>query len=491
MKLFLKIGLIFLILFILIFQIPLGNSNAVIKYSYNTSTIANSSNIVYDNSTNFPPLWWTNLNSYKDKAYMNITSIWSSGITCDDNGNVFWTDTYGNVFVAWVNLNYAISNLSSPYFSGFSYAGPITSIAAVNFTYIDISYSYVVVLTYNGYVFGFNVATKTWFNATSTWNLPLTQYPAPWTSVTSNTRGNVGRNYEYFYFTDLYGNVYRYNVVNPSASGWLLNGYTTSSNLNIISTAASYKGYLYGISFNGNVYGAGTSSWITYTTGINDLKSIAISYTANGGDLFLLQLNSGTTLYVSQNAAGSRQGPGTFSSYGTIVFSSGTNEALTIDRSHGRFWAIQTNGTIAGSSNPTNGWGYTNNQLSQYDYLRMLLLNSTYSSNFMAYAYYVTPKNNSYLNMWNFTLYFTGSDNKLNLEYYYQLASWKNPANPALLTSSQGLIINVTLMPNTAYNSYFNFYVIIYPQNNPNSVIFVYILNIRIINHFSYIPLGG
>ncbi len=490
MKLFLKVVLIFLILFILIFQIPLGNSNAIINYSYNTSTSANSPKIVYNNSTNFPPLWWTNLNSYKDQAYMNITSVWSSGIYCDDYGNIYWTDTFGRLYIAWASSH--IVNIYDTPYHYYNYAGPITSIAAVNFTYSGTSYQYVVVLTYNGYVFGFNVATKTWFNATSTWNLPLTQYPAPWTSVTSNTEGNYKGYYEYFFFTDLYGNVYRYNVADPSYdSGWLLNSYTTSSNLNIISTAESWNDYLYGISYNGNVYVYTSSGWSTYdSTGINDLKSIAISYTRSGEYLFLLQLNNGTTLYVSNNTAG--HSTGIFSPYGRIVFSEGTNEALTIDRWNGIFWAIQTNGTIAGSSNPNNGWGYSNNLLLPLYYnVNMLSLNSTYSSNFMAYAYYVTPKNNSYLNMWNFTLYFNGSDNKLNLEYYYQLGSWKNPANPALLTSSQGLIINVTLMPNTAYNSYFNFYVIIYPQNNLNSVIFVYILNIRIINHFSYIPLGG
>ncbi len=436
-------------------------------------------------------LWKSKLNQYKDQAYMNITSMWSSGITCDDNGNVFWTDTFGDVLVSWVNLHYSISDLGSPYSSGFCYAGPITSIAAVNFTYGGTSYQYVVVLTYNGYVFGYNIATESWFNATSLWNLPLTQYPAPWTSVTSNTEGNYFGYYEYFFFTDLYGNVYRYNVISPNSSGWLLKNYTTSSNLKIISNAISYNGYFYSISYNGNVYVYTSSGWSTYaSTGINGLKSIAISYTNGGGYLFLLQINNGTTLYVSSNNNGSLTG--SFSSYGTIVFSKGTNEALTIDRYSGTFWAIQTNGTIAGSSNPNNGWGYSNNLLSPFIYnVNMLSLNSTYSSNFMAYAYYVMPTNNSYLNMLNFTLYFNGSDNKMNLEYYYQPGSSENLANPALLTNSRGLIINVTLMPDTSYNSYFNFNVIIYPQNNPNSVIFVYVLNIRIINHFSFIPLGG
>jgi len=487
-----KITVIFSVVFLfLIAEVPLANSNAVLSYSYTTKISSISPKIVYNNSTNFPPFWWTNLNSYKDQAYMNITSIWSSGITCDDNGNVFWTDTYGNVYVFWVNLNYAFSNLSSPYFSGFSYAGPITSIAAINYTNVGINMAYVVVLTYYGYVFAYDLINHYWFNATSTWNLPLTKYPAPWTSVTANLEGAFYGYDEGFIFTDLYGNEYKYNPYAGSGS-WIYTNYGSTNSVNIISTCAYYPGYdspdyTYGISYNGNVYVADSSGWILYnSTGINGLIGITADYY---GYLYLLQINNNTPLYISNTQAGSTSG--TFSAYGYNVFSQGTAAGLGYDQYYGIFWAIQTNGTIAGSSDPTYGWGYTNNLLFKYDYLRMLSLNSTYSSNFMAYAYYVTPKNNSYLNMLNFTLYFTGSDNKMNLEYYYQPGSGKNPANPALLTSSQGLMINVSLMPNTAYNSYFNFYVIIYPQNNPNSVIFVYILNIRIINHFSYIPLGG
>ncbi len=445
-------------------------------------------------------LWKSKLNQYKDQAYMNITSIWSSGITCDDNGNVFWTDTFGNVLVEWVNLNYAISDLGSPYSSGFCYAGPITSIAAINLTNSNINMAYVVVLTYYGYAFAYDLINHDWFNATSKWDLPLQNYPYPWTSVTANLEAeaydyNYGYNYnEGFIFTDLYGNEYQYNPYNGSDSYWVYTNYNSANSFNIISTCAYYPGYdyynyTYGISYNGNVYVDESKGWVLYdSTGINGLIGIT---TDNNGNLYLLQINNDTPLYVSSNGAGSTSG--NFSAYGYNVFSQGTDAGLGYDQNDDIFWALQTNGTIASSSNPNNGWVYTNNLLSPFIYnINMLSLNSSYSSDFMAYAYYVTPTtNNSYSNMLNFTLYFNGSDNKMNLEYYYQPGSSKNPANPALLTNSRGLIINVTLMPNTSYNSYFNFNVIIYPQNNLNSVILVYILDIRIINHFSYIPLGG
>ncbi len=495
-----KITVIFLIVFLfLIAEIPVASSSTILSYSYPTTISSISPKIVYNNSTNFPPLWWTNLNSYKDQAYMNITSIWSSGITCDDNGNVFWTDTFGDVWVAWVNLDNSIFNLGSPYHSGFSYAGPITSIAAINLTNSGINMAYVVVLTYYGYVFAYDLINDYWFNATSTWGLPLPNYPYPWTSVTANLEAteNSNANGQYynegFIFTDLYGNEYQYNPYNRYDSYWVYTNYNSANSVNIISTCAYYPGYdyynyIYGISYNGNVYVDESSGWVLYdSTGINGLIGIT---TDNNGNLYLLQIKSGTPLYVSRNGAGSTSG--TFKAYRYHVFSQGTDAGLGYDQNDDIFWAIQTNGTIAHSSHPNKGWSYSNNLLPLYIYnVNMLSLNSSYSSDFMAYANYIMPTNNSYSNMLNFTLYFNGSDNKMNLEYYYQPGSSKNPANPALLTNSRGLIINVTLMPNTSYNSYFNFNVIIYPQNNPNSVIFVYILDIRIINHFSYIPLGG
>ncbi|MGC9193414.1 MAG: hypothetical protein ACP5FQ_05865, partial [Thermoplasmata archaeon] len=439
-----------------------------------------------------PTMWHTNLNTYKDQAYSNITSIWSSDIYCDDNGNVFWTDTYGNVFVAWVNVNqkYEIYPLGTPY-SRFAYAGPITSIAAVNYSTI----AEIVVLTYSGYVFGCYPNNDTWFNATQQWNLPLTSYSPPWTSVTSNVEG-YGYGYGYdegFFFTDLNGNVYFYDTTNPGNSGWVL---ITTSNYDIISTVAyyneSYQNYynnsLYGISYNGNVWVLNQSGWLLYNNtnyiGLNDLVGITMD---SSGYLYLLQLNNKTTLYQSSTTAGSTTG--TFSPYGSVVFSQGTNEAITYDQYNDIFWAIQTNGTIAGSLNPTKGWGYSNNLLYTYNYPTILAINSTYPINFNAYAYYLTSPD--YTNMYNFTLYFTGSNGILDLEYAYQNGTAMNKAQiPALLDSSNGILINVTMMPNVSYNSHFYFYVIFYPQNNLNSVVLEYVLNIRIINHFSYIPIS-
>ena len=450
-----------------------------------------------------PILWHTKLNFYKDIAYTNITSIWSSGIYCDDNGNVFWTDTYGNVFVKWTSNGEIgeIVSLGTPY-SYFAYAGPITSIAAINYTTNPgNSISEVILLTYKGYVFGYNLNTNKWFNASYQWNLPLQNYPFPWTSVTSNVEGYNNGYDEGFFFTDLNGNVYFYDTTTPSNSVWIINN---NPNYNIISTVAYYnstyiKGNnprfqnIYGISYNGYLYsliGSGNGGkikyqWQFYKTGINNLTGITIDY---AGYLYLMRMNNGTDLYVSSNMVGST--PGSFYPIGNPIFFNGTNEAITYDQNNSKFWAIQTNGTIA-NDNGTGGisWYYIHNLPYLYKYPTILAINSSYSLNFDAYALYLSSKNIT--SMYNFSLYFTGSDGLLNLEFTYNRQNnlLTNQANPSLLANTNGILINVTMIPNKAYNTTFYFYVVFYPQNNQNSIILEYILDINVINHFPYIPI--
>jgi len=95
----LQIFSVIAVVLIMVVVIPSDSkSNVVISYNYPAFVGNISPCITYDNSYNFQLRWSTNLNVPKTQAYTNITSVWSSGIYCDDNGNVFWTDTYGNVF---------------------------------------------------------------------------------------------------------------------------------------------------------------------------------------------------------------------------------------------------------------------------------------------------------------------------------------------------------------------------------------------------------
>ncbi|MGC8860187.1 MAG: hypothetical protein ACP5QH_03155, partial [Thermoplasmata archaeon] len=92
-------------------------------------------------------------------------------------------------------------------------------------------------------------------------------------------------------------------------------------------------------------------------------------------------------------------------------------------------------------------------------------------------------------NMYNLTVYLTGSDGYLKNEFYYSwiLGQYNNPANPAILQHYRYIYLNFTYMPNMAYNSTFNFNLILNSQSN--AVILVYYFKINVINHFPYIPI--
>lgn len=447
---------------------------------YSQHTAQQAPSIVYNNSSN-SYLWNTDLNIYRDKAQTSITGVWSSGIFTDDKGNIFWTDSYGNVLIKWENVKRDFYYLASPY-NYFHYAGSITGIAAVNFTEQNsTNISLIVLLTYYGYVFAYDITYSYWFNATFYWNLQLNNYPAPWTSVTSNVNGYNNSYDEGFFFTDLEGNTYFYDVTNPGYSEWYANSTTEK---NIIATAAFYNRSLYGISYNGTVYvDLSNHTWGVYdNTGINDL--IGITFDKNGY-LYLLQLKNGTKLYKSSTSSGSIKG--TFFPHGNEVSSEGTNAAITYVQQNNTFWIIQTNGTIAESHN-TKNWKYVANMLFIEKYPTVLALNSTYSLDFYTYAVLNNYKNLT--SILNFTLYFTGSNGKLETEYYYEFGTSKSLSDNAILDNASGVLINITLRPNMAYNSELNFYVYFYPQNEPNGSIIIYDLNITLINHFNYIPIG-
>jgi hypothetical protein len=429
--------------------------------------------------------WNTSLNLYKDQAYTTINSTWSSGIYCDDNGNTFWTDTYGNVDVMWNGIK-GVFSLGSPY-NYFGYAGQITSIAAVNYTIgghpSSINERYVILLTYYGYVFLYNMSTDMWFNATSLWQLNLENYPGPWTSVTSNVNGYSNHHDEGFTFTNLSGGAYFYDTTNPYQSGWLVTG---NPNLNLVSTAESYQGYLYSVSFNGNVYHlAIKNQWEPYAnTGLNGIVGITMYLKGNNVNILLIASSNKTQIYQSSTPSDSVSG--IFTPSGSIPFTQGSNQAITFNSKNNSVIVIQTNGTLAFSKNMNlNGWKYVNNKLNIYSYSSVLGINSTYNINFDSYASLVYS--NDYTNMYNFTLYFIDSNGFADLEYTYQSGVIpKNPEMPAILRESNGILINLTLMPNSSLDSQFNFMVIFYPAKEPSSVIIEYIMDITIINHFNY-----
>lgn len=506
MKIFRFISVI-AIVFILVVVIPSGSrSDTVISYNYPNSSSGITPCIQYDNSTNFNPYWVTTLNSYKDIANMNLMSIWSQDIYVDDYGIVYWVDNYGYVMCEINSQKYPIG---SPYPYNFTFAGPVVSMAVINDNYCW----YVALLTEWGYVFVYDMYAGAWFNATNVWGLNLQSVwkndHSPWTSVTSNVLGDYKGYHELFIFTNLNGEVFAFDTTYNNFfyvkdyGGWWNNIY---ANYNIIATTAYYDedrsntGHLFGVSFNGSVFKFNNKGWSSISsTNLKGLIGISIgkstdlknTYFKNSYTLFIIQISNGTKLYEYNTTIKN------FTSYGDVFASKGTNQALAFDlydsfyNSRNYWYVLQTNGTIAQSSNGYNAtsWSYMNNYLFTYYTSPALNITSTCSMNFYASLYYINSKNP--WNMYNFIVNFTGSDGKPEMEFYYNWPKneFLNPATPAIIQQSSTIMINFTYMPNMAYNSEFYFYVIFYPYNNPNSVILEYILTINIINHYSYIPI--
>jgi|GEM_PF-3415154 len=260
-------------------------------------------------------------------------------------------------------------------------------------------------------------------------------------------------------------------------------GYSSSWSALAPDGTAGVNMTLYAISWNGTVWQLFTNGWHSYShLFLNGSRAITLIQGTNWQNsyLFIANLFNKTNTYESSMIEYNNL---TFSPQSSI-FSYGTLESLSYDPNAPYLKALETNGTVAYGI--INSWKYVNNLINfYYEYPTFLAINSTYSQNFKANASY---NHGQLWYMYNFTLYFNDSAKNLLLEFAYQNGSLPNLAQkPAILSNKRGILINVTMKPNMAFNS--KFYFIVYFQAASNSVIIGYIFNIRIINHFPFIPI--
>ena len=490
-----KYRVILLLVFIVIIAlVDTSFASVSIQDQYNFSTEKKPPLVVYNNTYNLFDIANTTTNKYNTEATSNITSIWISAAYSDDNCTMV-TNSYGCTILYSYTANQYYS-IGSPYNTE-KYYGPITGIAGTR-NYDGTGNPLILLLTEYGYIFYYYQGSWNIFENSSGNILKLPG--SNWTSLTANTYASTTQLYilgllglvtpTYFYATNLNGTVWYWDTYNSQY------GIFSSSKApqGIISTAAYCDetsvsdDNLYGLSYSGYIYYLSPDGWQIYnTTKIpNNEVSISISGLTNPY-LYVLNLNNKTSLYVSNNTVVSSVTSG-FTKVSGIVDNNGTNEALTVycgySTSYPVFWAFQTNGTVLYNISNSNdplliNWEVNNNVLPTYIYpvfLGLKDLNSNIGFNItLIYNY-----SNGISNINNLSIYYNNT--KLQKEFSIINGEIKEYDNPVSITYSTPVLINITLKPNSAYNTYIKFYVVYYN----NGVYILYIFNMNIINHFPY-----
>jgi len=466
-----------------------GSVIVVSDYGVNNSSVQPF--IVYAPGQGEAPFSSAVISSTGDNATVYLNTSWTSGIYTDDSGNTYWITTSGNVsvFNAFSNFSYYLPSIPSKYVFA-----PFTSVASVNYS----SFEFTVLLNEKGFAYAYNGVNSSWFNATLTWGLNLQKYPGPWVSVTSNVMryDYVGKG-ESFFFVSYSGAVASYNVGTKKYGV-----FSTGQNLAIISSVANHNEtsssskQLYGLEWNGSVYYF-KYSWHywgnVFGSPGSGAVSITIGYDPTNGtqNIFVSLYQNSSYLYESNNQAGAPSSGGFFKT-GTPAFNQGTVTSITYDNYDDLFYEVETNGTVAISSDLST-WSSSNNIIPATYYpgvITMEWVGSSSESSWTSYAEiqsYITPWNSLAFNI-SFYSNSTGYEYNYSHDPNYPSSSL---AQPVELSPSYTVKVSYTGYPNMMGNSTFSFAVIFtYPMNSSPAVAIVYNLTFVIINHFYYQPVA-
>jgi len=285
---------------------------------------------------NFGPLnsWGefkNKINNYEDNITTTIYSQKLVASYIDQNGVVYWVDSYGDVFVNYSN-NGAGNNFNglfelSSLRSAFSNAPFIDSIAVVNLTmFTGYNPDFVILLSKLGYVYAYNITNSSWINATKTWNLNLNKISNDWVSVSFTSsipytkkisRGYYSSNVPplYLYFADSSGAIYTFQIF-PTIGSALIPLYvenTVKINSIVTYSNVSTKGSFYNITFGLNAnsvfilihpQGSEYLRWVTINNSISGLSSLTIGDVKYNNGMFnrlILLTYNGNLFYSIQN----------------------------------------------------------------------------------------------------------------------------------------------------------------------------------------------
>ena len=518
-------------IFVIVSFDTLSNASVVIGYNYKMAGSSNSPMVIYQNhSSNL----WNNSpqNGYHDQVYMNITSNRWAGTTCDQSGNTFFVDTNGSTWVEWMKYQNKTFSLGSPYSPGSpnstSTDGLIVGIAATNSSvpdhtlYLAYGGSIVLLLSRNGSVFELNytngVSTASW-----KWllNAGLSHRWSNWTSITNDEQSLYTENvtspiyimYTDYYFSTSTGYITNYWANLGTGKMVYISKPSPAPIISIvdyewITNAGNAYYVIYGLSFNGSVLGLFATGWAYYGFGIpNGARSITLrADTAKMGFwLYVVMVANSTYVYTDTEITitttnGITPAKQTFFPSAEYVDTYGTNEAIAFNMAGGtQIWwgwvVLQTNGSFAITNNINKtAWFHITPLAGYYTYhyidvLRIMDLTSAFKFNIYAQKRYLSTT-------WNFEswqMWFNNSNQSGQQQFFFfsSPASIHNPAYPMTITSTYYVSVNISFIVNMAYNTSINFYLYICHYNSSGAidVQFVYIMDITMINHFSFIKI--
>jgi len=257
------------------------------------------------------------INFYEDNITTTIYPQKLVASYIDQNGVIYWVDSYGDVFVNYSNNG--VGNSSNGLFeltslrSAFPNAPYINDIAVVNLTYLY-NINFIILLSKPGFVYAYNVTNSTWINASNAWNLNLNKIANDWISVSFSS--SIPLSYNgidqtlYLYFASATGSVYKFEIFPVLGSSILRINIANSQRISgmveyLNRTNNKYYNILVGT--NGSalfmlVKSGKTYSWAPINSSIKSISSLTVGFVGYNGIYFnrIIVLTSNGTIYFSK-----------------------------------------------------------------------------------------------------------------------------------------------------------------------------------------------
>jgi len=461
------------------------------------------------------------INFYEDNITTTIYPQKLVASYIDQNGVIYWVDSYGDVFVNYSNNPFRNSfkglfELTSLR-SAFPNAPFINDIAVVNLIHLY-NKSFIILLSKPGFVYAYNVTNSTWINASNAWNLNLNKIANDWISVSFSSSIPLSFTYVinqplYLYFANATGSVYKFEIFPVLGSSLLRINIANSQRISgMVEYLNNTKNKYYDIVVGTNgtalfmlVKSGKTYSWVPINSSIKSISSLTVGSVGYNGIYFnrIIVLTSNGTIYFSKqnvtiiNKTINPNNPVNFPFILDKRFSS-KSEFVSVasqpDTNGPNVYAFSNNAsmlfafTLNFSSYYIIG-EYTMNSITQYNGLQYDLLypikldlftiNSTLGSDISISFLYINSTNLTSLSYVDLSY-----SNITSIEYFLNYSNNNGlifTANSLNISERNNASFFAKLVPILPYNAYIRLFLIL---SYYGQVFWVYNVSIRIINDY-------